>query len=70
MTNGAITAPVARTTPNSATEIPKKMNEPVTMRFRWVAMRSAADPAGRNSPNTAVSSSSIASTIEPVSSTL
>ena len=70
MTSGAITAPAARTTPKSATETPKKMNEPVAMRFRCPAIASAPDPSGRKSAYTRVSRSSSSATIEPVSSTL
>lgn len=64
--SGAITAPVARTTPNSTVEIPRKANDHVTMRLMWLAIRSACEPAGTNKPNACVSRISIMSTIEQV----
>ena len=70
MISGATTAPVARTTPKSVSEMPKKMKDGVTIRFMWLAISSAAEAGGRNRPNIQVLSASIASTIEPVSSTL
>jgi len=65
MTSGAMTAPVARTTPKSATATPKNTNEGVTTWFRCEAMTRAPEPSGRNSANSGASSSSIASAMPP-----
>ena len=51
MMSGGITAPVARTTPNSTIEVPKNTKDQRTMPLRCAAMSSAAPLAGRNNPS-------------------
>src|ERR1700722_18503787 len=48
MMSGAITAPVARTTPKSTIDVPKKRNDQMTMRLRCTDRSSAAPWAGKN----------------------
>ena len=66
MISGGTTAPVDRTTPDSTKVMPKKMNEPMAMRFRWRAASSAALPSGRNQPRVCRSASSTRATSTPV----
>ncbi len=70
MRSGAITAPVARTTPNSTIDTPKKTNDQVTSRLMCDPMFSASDPGGRNRPSACLLAISIRSTMDPVSTTL
>src|ERR1700674_5164173 len=48
ITNGAITAPVARTTPKRTIDVPKKRNDQMTMEFRCADTVRAAPPVGKN----------------------
>ncbi len=48
MMSGGITAPVARTTPNSTIEVPKNRKDQMTMALRCADTASAAPVAGRN----------------------
>src|SRR5271154_1519284 len=48
MTSGGMTAPVARTTPKSTIDVPKKRNDQMTMAFRCADTSSAAPSGGRN----------------------
>src|SRR6185437_1168469 len=48
MMSGGITAPVARTTPNSTMDVPKKRNDQTTMALRCADTANAAPLAGKN----------------------
>src|SRR6202163_4481063 len=48
MMSGAMTAPVARTTPKSTIDVPKKRNDQMTMRLRCADTVKAAPSVGKN----------------------
>src|ERR1700735_509091 len=56
MMRGGITAPVARTTPNSTIDVPKNKNDHSTMPLMCDAMWSAGALGGRNNPSACLSS--------------
>ena len=51
--SGTTTAPVARTTPKSTVETPKKTNVTATMRLACTASGNAGEPAGKKSASAA-----------------